>query len=206
MLHALAFIGTTVTCCRMAACYTRLQFIGTTITGCGMTACYKLGGSTRTLASKLTLFASYSLRSPLGLPYVRLAYLSAWLKLQACAAPHVAVPHLRGLVVLLPIMRSKPPGPVVPAPSAVGARAILALLGRRLLYAGASTAVRGPRSAAASALLQPLSSSSALVGRRRARSTRASPALLRWRFYRCARCRAATALLQLLSSASALRL
>ena len=77
----------------MAACYTRLQFIGTTITGCGMTACYKLGGSTRTLASKLTLFASYSLRSPPGLPYVRLAYLSAWLKLQACAAPHVAMPH-----------------------------------------------------------------------------------------------------------------
>ena len=46
---------------------------------------------------------------------------------------------------------------------------------------------RSPRCTAASALLQPLSSSSALVGRRRARSTRASPASLRWRFHRCVR-------------------
>eukprot|EP00964_Phaeocystis_antarctica_P062201 scaffold37253_cov42-Phaeocystis_antarctica.AAC.1 len=141
-------------------------------------------------------------------------------------------------------MRSKPLGPVVPAPSAVGARAILALLGRRLLYAGASTAVRGARlrvlccsrclrprlwwavavlarrerrqlrtlallplhavHRAASALPQPLPSSSALVGRRRARSTRALPASLRWRFHRFARCRAACALPQPLSSSSAL--
>ena len=63
---------------------------------------------------------------------------------------------------------------------------------------------RSPRCTAASALLQPLSSSSALVGRRRARSTRASPALLRWRFHRCARCTAACALLQPLPSSSAL--
>ena len=46
---------------------------------------------------------------------------------------------------------------------------------------------RSPRCTAASALLQPLSSPSAL-GRRRARSRRASPASLRWRFHRCARC------------------
>ena len=46
---------------------------------------------------------------------------------------------------------------------------------------------RSPRCTAASALLQPLSSPSAL-GRRRARSTRASPASLRWRFYRFTRC------------------
>ena len=92
-----------------AACYTRLQLErlllvadgrllyalaihGTTVTW-RMAAFTRLGGSTRTLGTKLTLFASYSLRSPLGLPYVRLAYLSAWLKLQACAAPHVAMPH-----------------------------------------------------------------------------------------------------------------
>ena len=56
----------------------------------------------------------------------------------------------------------------------------------------------------ASALLQPLSSSSALMGRRRARLRRASPVSLRWRFYRCARCRAASALLQPLPSSSAL--
>ena len=44
-------------------------------------------------------------------------------------------------------------------------------------------------------LLQRLPSSSALVGRRRARSTRASPASLRCRSHRCARHRAASALL-----------
>ena len=42
-------------------------------------------------------------------------------------------------------------------------------------------------------------------GRRRARSTRASPASTCWRFHRCVRCRAAAALLQLLSSSSARR-
>eukprot|EP00964_Phaeocystis_antarctica_P033877 scaffold19221_cov60-Phaeocystis_antarctica.AAC.2 len=42
LLHALA-IGTPVACCRMAACYTRLQFIGTTVTW-RMAACYKIGG------------------------------------------------------------------------------------------------------------------------------------------------------------------
>eukprot|EP00964_Phaeocystis_antarctica_P035830 scaffold20486_cov47-Phaeocystis_antarctica.AAC.1 len=42
------------------------------------------------------------------------------------------------------------------------------------------------------------------MGRRRARSTRASPASLRWRFHRCARCRAASALLQPLPLPSAL--
>ena len=62
---------------------------------------------------------------------------------------------------------------------------------------------RSPRCTAASALLQPLSSPSAL-GRRRARSTRASPASLRWRFHRFARFRAASALPQPLPSSSAL--
>ena len=42
------------------------------------------------------------------------------------------------------------------------------------------------------------------MGRRRARSTRASPASLHWRFHLCARCRAASALLQPLSSSPAL--
>ena len=42
------------------------------------------------------------------------------------------------------------------------------------------------------------------VGRRRARLTRASPASLRWRFHRFARCRAASALLQPLPPSSAL--
>eukprot|EP00964_Phaeocystis_antarctica_P125035 scaffold88676_cov76-Phaeocystis_antarctica.AAC.1 len=40
-------------------------------------------------------------------------------------------------------------------------------------------------------------------GRRRARSTRASPAPIRWRVHRCARCTAAGALLQPLPSSSA---
>eukprot|EP00964_Phaeocystis_antarctica_P164830 scaffold143722_cov235-Phaeocystis_antarctica.AAC.1 len=54
------------------------------------------------------------------------------------------------------------------------------------------------------ALLQPLPLSSAL-SRRRARSTRALPASLRWLvFYRFARCRAASALLQPLPLSSAL--
>ena len=81
-------------CCLLqtAACYTRLQFMELLLLG-GWPLVTRLGGSTRTLARQLTLFASYSFRSPLGLPYVRLAYLSAWLKLQACAAPHVAMPH-----------------------------------------------------------------------------------------------------------------
>ena len=73
---------------------------------------------------------------------------------------------------------------------------------RQLRYAGVFH--RFARFRAASALLQPLPSSSALMGRCRARSRRASPASLRWRFHRCARCRAACALLQPVSSSSAL--
>eukprot|EP00964_Phaeocystis_antarctica_P145036 scaffold110979_cov67-Phaeocystis_antarctica.AAC.1 len=73
---------------------------------------------------------------------------------------------------------------------------------RQLRYAGVFH--RFARFRAASALLQPLPSSSAMVGRRRARSMRALPASLRWRFHRSPRCRAACALPQPLPSSSAL--
>ena len=73
---------------------------------------------------------------------------------------------------------------------------------RQLRYAGVFH--RFARFRAASALLQPLPSSSALMGRCRARLRRALPASLRWRFHRFARCKAASALPQPLPSSSAL--
>ena len=73
----------------------------------------------------------------------------------------------------------------------------------QLRYAGVSTAVRGAQGckcfAAAAAFVVGYG-----VGRRRARSMRASPASLRWRFHRFARCKAASALQQPLPSSSAL--
>ena len=165
--------------CRMAACYTRLQFIGTTVTGCGMTACYEMGGGHKdaciqahALCLLLSPFAAWAPVCEARL----LVGVAEAAGVRRTARRDAALARVGGIAA----------DHALEAARARRAGAVRSRGARNLGLARSPASIRwrfhrSPRCTAASALLQPLSSPSAL-GRRRARSTRASPASLRWRF------------------------